>query len=320
MSIFSELKGVTSAVTAPGGAVESCMLDAPNEIPTACGVLVPKWDGEDVRRKHIPAVTFYPDGAVKSVALNDQTDVETPLGVYPAELVTFYPDGALRRSFPVNGRLSGYWSQQDEAALCPALKLKLPQGAFTAKLIDLHFYPSGALRSVGLWPGESVVLRTNVGMISARCGFSLYENGDLQSVEPPSPLPVETPVGVLTAFDVDALGVQGDQNSLSFDPNGGFCSLTTSSDTVEVILPDHTAVSYAPGRRPDPLLDDRTIVTPLRLTFTPDSVSLDNGTQRGTYPLAGCCFRTLTGQGRSTESLRQSPMTCGDCSKCGLCP
>lgn len=319
MDLFSSLTGVTSVIKDQNGAVESCMLDVPNQIETVCGTLVPKWDGEDVRRKHIPAVTFYPNGAVKSVALNDQTSINTPLGVYPAEFVTFYSDGALCRAFPVNGKISGYWSETDEAELCPTLQFKLPWGAFTAKIINLHFYASGALRSISLWPGESVVLRTNVGIISTRCGFALYENGNLQSVEPPSPLPVETPVGVLTAFDTDALGIQGDQNSLSFDPEGGFRTITTSSDSVEVVLPDHTAVRYAPGRRPDPLQDDHMILTPLRLTFTSDSVSLDNGTQKGTYSLDTCCFRTLTGRGESAETLRQSPMTCGDCSKCDLC-
>lgn len=320
MSLFSNLNGVTSSTTAADGSVVGCMLSACNEIKTACGTLVPKWQDENVRRKNIPAVSFYPDGALKTVDLDAQTPVSTPIGEYPAEFLTFYPSGALRRLFPVNGRISGYWTQEDEAALCPKLSFRLFCGAFQAKMISLHFYESGALRSLAFWPGESVVLRTNVGVLPVRGGAAFYEDGSLESAEPAHPLPVQTPVGVITAFDSAALSLHGDQNSLSFYPDGAMRTVATSSDRVEVILADHSAVTYAPAQIPDPLLDDRTITVPLRLTFEEDgTVKLDNGQQSGSYALADCCFRTVTPEGGSTAALRQSPMSCGDCASCNLC-
>ncbi|MGE4548189.1 MAG: membrane-binding protein [Intestinibacillus sp.] len=320
MNLFPTLHGVTSSVIRPDGSTESCMLGESNEIPTACGTLIPRWGEENVRRKHIPALTFYPNGALKAVSLEEQTTVLTPLGEYPAEFVTFYASGAVCRVFPVNGKISAYWSEEEERELCPTLQFRLPCGAFCARVTAIHFYESGALRSIALWPGESIVLRTNVGMVATRCGFALYENGALESVEPPHPLPVETPIGVLSAFDVDALGLHGDVNSMSFYPDGAFRSVTTSSDRIEVILPDRAAVIYGPAERPDPLIDDRTVITPLRVAFDEQgNVTLNNGSDKGTYPLDGCCFRALTQEGKSTASLRQSPMTCGDCSTCNMC-
>lgn len=321
MNPFSTLHGVTSSSTRSDGSIESCILCESNEIQTACGTVTPRWGEENVRRKHIPSLTFYPNGALKAVSLEEQTTILTPLGEYPAEFITFYPSGAVCRVFPVNGKITAYWSEQEERELCPTLKFQLPCGAFSAKVTAIHFYESGALRSVALWPGESIVLRTNVGMMAARCGFALYENGTLESVEPPHPLPVETPIGVLTAFDADALGLHGDTNSMSFYPDGTFRSVTTSSDSIEVILPDRTSVVHAPAERPDPLIDDRTVITPLRIIFTEEgNVTFDNGSDKGTYPLDGsCCFRALTQEGKSTASLRQSPMTCGDCSTCNMC-
>lgn len=319
MSVYESLRGVSSFIKGREGGIESCCLDQPNTISTTCGTLTPHWQDEGVRRKHIPSVTFYPSGAVKAVSLEEQTPVETPLGVYPAEFVTFYESGAVCRVFPVNGKISAYWPEEEEAALCPVLQFRLPCGAFRAKVISLHFYGSGALRSVALWPGETVILRTNVGMMAARNGFALYENGALESVEPPHPLAVETPVGVLTAYDSDALGLYGDRSSLSFTPEGLLRTVTTSSDQVEVILPDHTTCRFCPAERADPLDDEHTLVSPLRLTFTANSVTFDNSREHQTFSLTDCAFRAFTQEGKGTGTLRQSPMTCGDCSTCTLC-
>lgn len=319
MSLFSTLHGVTSVTTASDGAVQGCMLCECNEVPTVCGCLIPKWGEENVRRKNIPSISFFPDGAIRSIYLEEQNVVSTPIGAYPAEFVTFYPSGKLCRLFPVNGKLSGYWTQEDESALCPELAFRLFWGAFKAKIIAMHFYESGALRSLALWPGESAVLRTNVGVLPVRGGAAFYEDGALESAEPAHPLPVETPVGVLTAFDSAALCIHGDDNSFSFFQSGEIRAVSTSSDQVEVILPDHTCVTYAPARVPDPLLEDRFVTVPLRLTFENGRVTLDNGQEKGTYSMVECCFRTIAGDGSSAFSLRQSPMTCGDCASCNLC-
>ena len=47
--------------------------------------------------------------------------------VRTAEQVSFYESGALKRIFPLNGTLSGYWTQEDEAKLATPLTLVFNQ-------------------------------------------------------------------------------------------------------------------------------------------------------------------------------------------------
>ncbi len=316
MSIFETLHGMTSCATAEDGTVESCMLSEANEVQTVCGTLVPKWQ-EDVRKKGIPSISFYPSGQIKSVALEEQTTVVTPMGELPAEFLTFYPSGELRRVFPCNGKLSGYWSEEDEAALCPTLPFSLHCGAFRAKITAIHFYPGGALRSMSFWPNEIVVLRAFQGFLPTRIGFSLYENGAIQSVEPPYPTPISTPIGTISAFDPDALGVHGDTNSLSFYEDGALCSITTADSKIEIITPERQSIFFAPTLRRDPLLDDCTVVVPVRISFTPDSVTLENGVGKRSFSLTDCCFRVFQADGVTGAS--SGTVNCGDCSKCNRC-
>lgn len=313
MQIFKELHGVTSYITTESGTVESCMLNEPNLVETICGNLVPKWQ-EDVRKKGIPSLSFYPDGQLKSIALEEQTTIVTPLGNLPAEFLTFYPSGELRRIFPCNGKLSAYWTQEDEGAICPTIPFALDCGAFRAKVTAIHFYTSGALRSVSFWPNETVILRAFQGFMPTRNGFSLYENGAIESLEPPYPISVATPIGNISAFDPDALGVHGESNSLSFDQDGSLRSITTANSKIEIITPERQSVFFGPTLRPDPLADDRMVVVPVRISFSPDRVSLENGVDKQTFSLNDCCFRVFTSDGFPT-----SGNNCGDCSTCNLC-
>ncbi len=319
--VFSTLKGVTSSSKYQNGTIDSCMLAEKNIVSTACGDLIPQFEDENVRRKHIPSISFYPDGSVQKLSLNEQTLVQTPLGELPAEFVTFYQSGALCRVFPCNGQISGYWTEQDEAELCPVLTLKLPTGPFKAKVISLHFYESGALRSITLWPGQQIVLRNQGSLLPTRIGFSLYEDGTIESVEPPEPLLVSTPIGVLHAFDPRAIGIHADHNSLSFYPDGALRTVVTESDQVELIYGGDTpSVFMKPLHKPNPLDEEMTITLPLRVTFQLDGrVRLDNAEQEEIVDPATVCFRVLTGQGNST-AMPQSTSSCGgDCSSCSIC-
>jgi hypothetical protein len=56
------------------------------------------------------------------------------------------------------------------------LDFDLPVGKFSAKTISLHFYRSGALKSLTLWPGQRITIETPVGPVRTRTGFSLHEN------------------------------------------------------------------------------------------------------------------------------------------------
>lgn len=317
------LTGVVSSEAYETGAVRSCQLKERNEVPTSCGSLIPRFGPETIRNKSVPSVSFERDGSLRSVSLEKQQEIATPLGNYPAEFVTFYPSGALKAFFPVNGKITGFWTQKDEGELCPKLDFCLSCGAFSAKVSCVRFYEDGALRSMTLWPGENVLLRTNQGPLPARFGFALFEDGTLESIEPPYPIAVETPVGVIEAFDCQALGITGDVNSLSFWKDGSMRSVATSHDRVDVIEGAGKTISYGPAQVPNPLLENKTMVSPLRLTFGQAAgkhiVSFSNGVKEGSHELTSACFRVFTGKGKSTESIRDtSQMSCGDCASCNL--
>lgn len=313
MQIYETLHGVSSVCIDSDGVLESCMLEEENIVEISCGSLVLKWQ-EDVRTKHIPSLSFYPDGILKAIALEAQTEISTPLGKLPAEFLTFYPNGALQRIFPTNGKITAYWSEEDEAGLNPILFFSLPIGAFRAKLTAIHFYPDGALRSMSFWPGETAVLRVLQGLMPTRIGFSLYEDGAIESVEPPYPMDIATPIGMISAYDPDALGIHGDSNSLSFFQDGAIRSVMTADNKIEIITPDKQSVFFGPTQQSDPLLDDCTIIVPVRISFTSDRVTLENGIGKKSFSLTQCCFRVYKLDGTTSKQVN-----CGDCSSCNLC-
>ena len=101
----------------PEGQALAVFAAGPAVLATAAGDLVPQHTIDDARRMHRPPVVFHPNGHVRSLPLERRTPVATPLGTLPAELVTFHDNGALARVFPLNGKLSGYWTEADEAGL-----------------------------------------------------------------------------------------------------------------------------------------------------------------------------------------------------------
>ncbi|HEX2925238.1 MAG TPA: hypothetical protein VHP38_03115, partial [Ruminiclostridium sp.] len=214
--ISEKLSGIVSAFCYDSGRIKECILSQKNIIHTKYGKLIPKYGPDEVRRKYCHSISFYESGAVKSISLETSTRIETPLGTFPAELVTFYENGSLKRIFPLNGHLNGYWSEADEEKLCEEFQFSFPFGSFRTKIIGLCFYECGSLKSMTLWPGETVILRTSFGLLPVRIGFSLFESGKLKSAEPAYEITVSTPIGSVEAYDENVVGIHADCNSLCF--------------------------------------------------------------------------------------------------------
>lgn len=265
-SPLGPLRGAMDPEYYPGGALRQCRLLEPNTVRTPSGAFTARHSAGHVRVKYGKSLSFHKSGAIRSLCLERQGVVETPLGPVPAEFVTWHESGAVRRVFPRNGMLSAYWTQEDEANLAWSASLDLSVGRIEAKIVGLHFYESGALRSVTLWPGEQVVLHTPAGDIPCRVGFSLYENGSLESCEPVEPGPVRTPFGHLPAFDPEPLGVHADENSLRFSPEGQVESLVTCA---VLTIGDKTRglVTIGPSVRADPFDETVPRVIPLLCCF-----------------------------------------------------
>jgi hypothetical protein len=227
--------GICDVTYYKDGAVSGLRFCEKNWILTHAGQLIPYYSEDSPRRKYKASVTFHPDGALKAVSLDAQQEVVTPIGEMPAELVTFYDTGELKRVFPLDGKISGYWSETDERGLNSPFHFEFDFTAFKAMLSGLCFYKSGSIKSVTLFPQEIIKVSLGPGgALDVRQGFSLYEDGRLESLEPAQPAKLETPVGILTAYDPNASGVNADKNSLRLDGQGRIAGLVTAGDRIHV--------------------------------------------------------------------------------------
>ncbi len=276
---YGTLTGVVRHDTYIDGKVFDCELSEYNEIRTPYGVFVPKYTSKettDRMHKQRSSVSFYENGVVKSIALEKQMTVYSPFGDVKAELVTFYDDGKIKRVFPRNGQINGFWSEEDEGKLVEDYHFKFEFGEFYTKVIGLYFYRSGKIKSVTLWPGETVSLQTSLGQIKVRIGFSLYENGKLKSLEPATQIQVDTPIGKIWSFDYDAIGINADHNSLRFNEEGILTGIKTSANSIyvknqkeEYLIEPQEVDSYID-------MTDTSLI-PLEILFQKDSIIFNNG-------------------------------------------
>lgn len=309
----SELKGIASCTRYDNGNLSECRLSEYNLIHTEVGDFVPQYQNPGIRRKDGRALSYYESGSIRSISLDEQTEVDTPLGIFPAELLTFYEDGSLDSLFPLNGQMSFSWSEEEEGSLVEKYEFSFPFGRFTAKIIGLRFYPGGNLRSLILWPGEVINLNTPLGEVAVRVGFKLYDDGQLESVEPAVPIQVTTPAGIVTAYNYAALAVDADINSLVFDRQGKLLSLVTLGDIFIRNRQSYKSWVVSSVFKPG-LMEDDLIRSPIKLTFFKEEVVIADDIEENSYPYDECTFQFLYDD--STEKT-----ACyGDCSGCEGCP
>jgi catechol 2,3-dioxygenase-like lactoylglutathione lyase family enzyme len=183
---YGTLEGVAFIDTFCRGKVKSCTLDVPNPITTSYGTFVPQFTNDsNVKRqkKKDNAITFYDNGQVNTIALEEQTYVKTSVGLIRAELVTFYKEGHLKRIYPTNGKIDASWTSEDEYNHSEPLAIDLSFGSIRAKVLALLFYPSGAIKHIALWPDEEVVLKLGEEVVLVKEGLELYEDGRLKSMD-----------------------------------------------------------------------------------------------------------------------------------------
>jgi hypothetical protein len=243
-------------------------------ISTQYGDLIPQYTDDDLRKREILPVEYHPSGALKSVPLETQTVIATPAGDIPAELVSFHENGTISRIFPLNGKLSGYWSQEDEAGLAEVLTLTTPFGLARARILSVSFHDNRIMRSLTLWPGETISVPTPAGPVETRIGVSFTREGKVASLEPAKPLSVPTPAGEMTVFDPDAVGVNGDRNSLVFDEDGKVAQAVTTLTRLTVVHPDGHHESFIPEYRESLCGDSDREVVPMTVCFGKKEVSI----------------------------------------------
>jgi len=274
---YGTLSGIANSMTYPDGSLKSCMLDAENRLQTPVGEIIPQYRTAELgerQKKHRSSLDFFENGQIKSAALDCELPLQTPLGIFKAELVTFYETGALNRLFPLNGLVDGYWSEKNEGDRAEVLDFDLPVGKFRAKIINLHFYPNGALKSLTLWPGQRITITTPVGPMLIRTGFSLHETGSLRSVEPAVAVALTTLIGRVQAFDAEMLGMNADQNSVRFNPAGSLSSVKTVHTGIRVVAANHVETVIEPLETTS-LIDVAQMRTvPMQIDFTGSTVDI----------------------------------------------
>lgn len=275
-TIYGELKSVEFRTLFSNGKTDGCLVTKENVLSTPYGDLVPQYEAEDMGRRQLKPFYFYKNGAIKSVPLQTQTLLRTPVGGIPAELVTFHESGSIKRIFPLDGKLSGFWTAKNEFELAEEMSVESPIGSLRAKFIAIQFYESGALKSLTLWPGEFLTLMTPAGQIRVRTGIAFYEDGTIRSLEPAGVVQVETPVGMMTAYDNDPQGVHGDLNSLQFSPEGEVMALKTIAEEIMVTDQLGNEHRFAPTLKDNPCGVERKIVVPMKVRFSKGRLFFDD--------------------------------------------
>ncbi|MDT9547511.1 MAG: hypothetical protein HQ516_08015 [Chlorobium sp.] len=278
---YGKLSGFTFRELASNSKMDGGLMTEYNMLALPVGNLVPQYEAEDMGRRSVKPICFYKDGSLKSLPLQSQTILDTPAGPMPAELVTFYPSGAIKRIFPLDGKLSGFWSWQNEYKLAVDIVLKTPSGVIAAKIISAQFYESGALKSITLWPGQSITINTPLGSFPARKGVAFYETGSIRSFEPLKKIELPTPIGTIKAYDNEPNGIHGDINSVQFGEDGSITALSTVDNAIAVYSAgDSHPILLRPGVKNNVCGDERKVSVPMRIGFEGTLVTVEGKTPR----------------------------------------
>lgn len=310
---FGILGDVKAMHTYQSGELESVKLEGKNMLVTHAGELIPAYT-ETARRKQKPSLEFYKDGVIKSVALEKQTEIETPIGEMPAEYVHFYNTGEVKKALITDGQLSGFWGEDDEKEYAIPLQFDLGFAKFTARLSSITFYKDGGIKSITLFPGEKISIETTAGPVETGIGFSIYESGKIQTIEPKGVVVIDTYIGRFLASNPSAVGITADNNSLKFDEEGRICSFCTVENKILVQTADERFLIVRPIERTHPLYDDRIIRVPLVVAFdyTKNTITFTSDIVQ-TFSLADTKF---TIQNIPSDTLGCTP---ADCATCNIC-
>jgi hypothetical protein len=270
---YGVLKGVTSYEAYLDGGIKSCRLNEYNLIETSYGFLIPQYEDSEARRKYKDSISFYPSGGIKGISLNKATSIKMKSDAYKAERILFYESGEIRCIFPLDGKVTGYWTEENEYELAENLSFDLKCGKLDNKVINIRFYKDGTIKSITLWPQERTRINALNQELEIHIGLSLYQDGSLESCEPSQPTPIPTPIGTIMAYDCEALGMNGDVNSLNFYRSGKIKSLKTSTDIIEITDRDGRRRIIEPGSKIHPFNNEIKMTVPITIKFKEDLVT-----------------------------------------------
>ena len=231
---YGILTGVIGVEKYKNGNIMSCKVNEKNILKTKIGELVPQFENGEERRKITGTLEFYENGDIKSICLDKKMSILTSVGVIPAEKIIFYPGDKIKRIFPLNGKLSGYWGEENEYGLSEKIEINSHKIKISAKFINISFYENGNIKSLTFWPKERTIFETGFGRVSVRKGISFYEDGSLKSLEPANEIKLKTPIGEISVFNNEIVGINGDINSIQVHHDGSLKSIYTCVNKIEI--------------------------------------------------------------------------------------
>lgn len=258
------------------GNIDTVLLSEEVILETSVGNLIPRYTLDEEGRKKESPVKFYKTGELKSLPLEERLEIPTSVGDIKSELLIFHKNGSLSRTFPLNGQVSGFWTEADEFKLAEAINIPTSIGVLKVKPIYIQFYETGELDSILFWPSEKVKINTPVGEVLIHKGICFHKNGALKGFEPTQKVTVESPIGTINAFDPDPIGMHAENHSINFYDDGSIQSVITTSSRITVREDGAKTQNFAPKLMASYCKENAFFVAPLKVTFEDDSISFMN--------------------------------------------
>lgn len=315
---MNNLQGILMPEYSKEGKLLACQFQKENVIHYEENEFVPRYSSPDARTKARYAMEFYPSGNLKSIYLEKATFIKTSIGQLQAEFVTFYETGELLRVFPVYGQISGFWSEKEEKELLPEIHVSINGHDYHGKFSCICFYPSGAVKSLTIWPDEFIEVETNYGPVKVRYGICFYESGTIRSLEPAIPIVIPHANGSFIAYNQQAVGVSGDFNSLCFHTNGEVESLYSSLTGLEVKdRRTNEVTKLAPKIVPSPMDPTKKTVLPVKYRFGEESIQITDSAG------SSITYSNLEYEWNAIQIVENLPYVgccgCSECSDCNTC-
>ena len=261
------------------GNIDTVIVGEKIVLKTLVGDLIPRYTLGDERPKKEAPVKFYKTGELKSLPLEDRTVVSTSVGDIVSELLIFYKNGALWRTFPLNGQVNGFWTEENEFALAEVLEIPTSLGTISVKPIYVQFYETGELESILFWPDEKITINTSEGEVLIHKGICFHKNGQVKGFEPVEEMTIESPIGTLKAFDPDPNGIHAESHSINFADDGSIQSVITSSNQINVIKDGVDYKSFSPKLVSSYCNENSFFISPLKIVFEKDTLSFNNNNE-----------------------------------------
>lgn len=258
----------------PDGSIRSGFPKQEYYFQTNFGNFKAQHTNDDARKQTINSLEFFDSGNLRKISLEEQTDITTKHGNIPAELILFYDTKKIRKVFPLNGRITGYWSEKDEYKLAKELEFNIGKLNIKGKFINIEFYENETIKSMLLWPGETVDLTINDEIIKVKNRISFYSSGKIKSIEPAKPVIIKTPIGRINVINTSSSGL-GYASAISFSENGSVQELLTSSEKFEVIRNNQLIANITPKLEPSMCNDKILIPQVIKIKFEKEYVYFD---------------------------------------------